>query len=281
VHARIGGIRRRRAAGAAMALVLVALAGFALTRLPGRPETLPAGSPAGPYFGDDGSSRAVEGYRGNAYFTFQGDAGWSVAGSFPGVRHVLVARCADRGDLRLANRVAAGPELVLRCRMPVGDHYEGALPIDRATYTRLLAEPPVDGPNISVRPGTPGHWTVGMLEQLFPDAMTAADVEGTLLNGFGAPSGGRIPVTVPSDLTLTRALGVTLLCGRGVRLEFTVDGHPAGVATCDDAHVDGLGLVSYAIRDPLLQQLGLRPGRISLGVRPVAPTDQWAIVSVF
>jgi hypothetical protein len=280
VRDRITVIRHRRAAGAALALVLVALAGFALARLPGRPETLPTGSPAGPYFTDDGTSRAVDGYRGSAYFAFRGDAEWSVPVSFPGLRHALVARCTDRGDLQLANRVAAGPALVLRCRVPVGDHYEGALPIDETAYTRLVGKPEGSA-TVNVRPGSPGDWTVGVLEALFPDRIGPANVAGALLSGFGAPTGGQIPVTVPTSLTTTRSLIVTFVCGRGVQLELTVDGRPAGVATCDDAHVTGPGLVSYAIGDPVLQQLGLREGqRVSLGVRPVRPTDQWAVIAI-
>jgi hypothetical protein len=58
VRSRVAGIRRRRAGGAVLALVLLALAGLVVTRLPGAPATLPAGAPAGPYFDDDGSARA-------------------------------------------------------------------------------------------------------------------------------------------------------------------------------------------------------------------------------
>ena len=153
VHTRITGIRRRRSAGAALALVLIALAGLALTRLPGRPETLPTGSPGGPYFGDDGTSRSVDGYRGTSYFTFRGGADWSVAATFPGVRHVLVARCAGPGRPATGQSDGGRPGgFVLHCRVPVGGHYEGALPLDRTAYTRLVAAPVSQGANVTCGP---------------------------------------------------------------------------------------------------------------------------------
>src|SRR5215207_7689880 len=56
VRHRIAVIRRRRAAGVALALVLIALAGAALIdRLPGRPDALPTGVPARPSLQDDGT----------------------------------------------------------------------------------------------------------------------------------------------------------------------------------------------------------------------------------
>jgi hypothetical protein len=147
VHARIGGIRRRRAAGAALALVLVALAGLALTRLPGKPETLPAGVPSGPYFDEDGGPLTVPGYRGSAYFMFSGDDSWSALVPFPWLPHVIVARCQHRGDLGLGDPGVA--ERRLSCRVPVGDHFEGAL---------LSPAGGNAGPSeVSLRPGSSDH----------------------------------------------------------------------------------------------------------------------------
>ena len=47
VRSRIGDIRRRRTAAATLVLVLIVAAGVLFTRLPGKPETLPAGAPVG------------------------------------------------------------------------------------------------------------------------------------------------------------------------------------------------------------------------------------------
>ena len=128
VRSRVAGIRRRRAVGGALVLAVLALAAVTVTRLPGAPATLPAGAPAGPYFDDDGTARAVPGYRGSGYFTFTGAAQWSLSVPVPQLAHVIVARCEHRGDLDLGD---GGPEQRLSCRVPVGDHYEGALVLAR------------------------------------------------------------------------------------------------------------------------------------------------------
>jgi hypothetical protein len=130
VRSRVGAIRRRRTAGAALALVLLAAAGLTLARLPGKPATLPAGVPAGPYFDDAGTPRSVAGYRGASYFPFSGPTTWSLPVRPFVERIVVVARCAERGDLTLADLTGPGSTPTLSCRVPVGDHYEGALLLD-------------------------------------------------------------------------------------------------------------------------------------------------------
>jgi hypothetical protein len=270
VHARVGGIRRRRTAGAALALVLVTLTGVLLTRLPGRTETLPAGVPAGPYFGDDGGSRTVSGYRGSGYFTFTGTARWSVPVSLPGL--VVVARCEHRGDLTLAG--LTGTEQRLSCRVPVGNHYEGALPVPGGGRPT-----PVD---VAVRPGSGGGWTVGLLQPLFPDRLTPANVAGSLLTGFGAPGGGRMTITVPSGVDNGVPMMVVAVCVRDVRLELTVRGLPLATLSCDDDQVSAPGLVNAEIGPGVVHALGLRGlQRVAIDVRSVGrQTDQWAVIQV-
>jgi hypothetical protein len=269
VHARITGIHRRRTAGAALVLVLLALAGALLTRLPGRPETLPAGVPSGPYFGDDGTDRSVQGYRGSAYFTFAGDATWSYAVPFPGAVHVIVVRCENRGDLTL--RDLLGADRRIGCRVAVGDHYEGALALPPAQVQSL---PPAT--DVRVEPETPGDWRVGVLEPLFPDRLTAADLAGRPLSGYSGA--GQISAVVPSDI---RSVGLQIVaeCVRGVRLEILVDDRPATTVTCTDANAIGYGAVTAQILGADLLRLGLRPlQRVQVSARQLAgPAQQWAV----
>jgi hypothetical protein len=276
VHARISGIRRHRAAGIAVALVLLALAGVALLRLPGRPETLPPAAPAGPYFSDDGESAAVPGYGGSNYFAFTGAAGWSFATQFSGLRHVIVARCERPGDLTLRGLTDAGSEATLSCRVPVGDHYEGALPLaPDATPSR-----PDGGPvstTVDLTPGSGGRWNVGVLEPLFPDRITPADVPDSLLDGFTSPAGGPITVTVPGNFRYTRRVTVVAQCVRGVQLAVTVAGRRAGLVDCAAGRPVVYGVVYGSVSDPSLVAFQ----RVRLDFRQVAgPSGQWAVVGV-
>ena len=270
VHARIGGIRRRRAAGAALALVLVVLAGLALIRLPGKPETLPAGAPTGPYFGEDGGPLTVPGYRGGSYFMFTGDDSWSLLVPFPHLPHVIVARCQHPGDLRLD--AAGAAQRRLSCRVPVGDHFEGAL---------LSPAGASAGPSeVSLRPGSGGNWSIGILQPLFPERITPANVRGSLLAGFGSPSGGRVTVTLPSFLDASTPMAVMAVCVRDVRLALSIAGRTLTVLSCNDESVSGPGLVTAQVPAETVRRLGLRGlQRVTIDVRSVGrQTDQWAIL---
>jgi hypothetical protein len=279
VRSRVHGIRQRRTAGVALALVLLAAAGLTLARLPGKPATLPAGVPAGPYFDDAGTPHSVAGYRGASYFPFSGPTTWSLPVRPFVERVVVVARCAERGDLILADLTGPGSTPTLSCRVPIGDHYEGALLLDPRRVAGAGAQESTVA-TVRLRPGSGGGWAVGLLEPLFPDRISADNVPGSQLDGFTSPGGGRIPVTVPSDFRFPRGLFVTVVCVRDVRLQLTLDGRAAGVVVCDDASVEVYGLVTFAIREPVVT--GLRGGqRVSLDVRPVGRrTDQWAVISV-
>lgn len=278
LRSRVAGIRRRRTVGAALALVLLAAGGLALARLPGKPVTLPAGAPAGPYFDDAGTSRTVPGYRGRGYLTFSGAATWSLAVRPFVERVVVVARCAERGDLTLTDLTGPGSAPKLSCRVPVGDHYEGALVLDPKRVAG--ADQGSTATTVRLRAGSGGTWAVGLLEPLYPDRFSPADVSGSLLDSFTSPDGGRIPVTVPNDFRFGHGLFVTVVCVRDVRLQLSVDGRAAGVLVCDDAHTESYGLVTFAIGEPAVS--GLRAGqRVSLDVRPVGRrTDQWAVIGV-
>jgi hypothetical protein len=269
VHARVTGVRRRRTAGVALVLVLLALTGALFTRLPGRPETLPAGVPAGPYFGDDGTDRSLPGYRGSAYFSFTDDATWSYAVQIPGLTQVVVARCEHPSDITF--RRLLGQDRRLSCRVPVGDHYEGAVRL-----APVQVENPPPATDVRVEPGAPGDWRVGVLEPLFPDRLTADDLAGRPLTGYSGP--GRIPAVVPSDLR-SGVLSIIVDCVRGIRLEILVDGRPATTVACTDANVIGYGAVNAVIPAADVQRLGLRPlQRIQVSARQLAgPAHQWAV----
>lgn len=278
VHSRVAAIRRRRTAGAALALVLVTLTGLALARLPGRAETLPAGAPAGPYFGEDRSAQSVPGYRGSGYFSFRGTDAWAFLPPVPPLPQVIVASCEERGELTLRNLTGPGSQQRLSCRVPVGDHFEGALPLRTGQV--------VSGPGqlvpvtVDLAAGSGGAWRIGVLEPTYPQRLTAADLGRYLLDGFTSPAGGTVPVVLSSNIQFTRGLTVFATCVRGVQLRMTLAGRDAGALTCDDKSSHAYGLAQHSITERVVA--GLRSGqRVTLEVRPVGPrNDQWAIIDV-
>jgi hypothetical protein len=275
VHARVAGIRRRRTAGAALVLVLLALAGALLTRLPGRPETLPAGVPAGPYFDDDGQERQIPDFRRVSPLTFSGTASWDAVYAPTSIRHVVVASCDRPGDLVL--RGIGDRDRRLSCRVPVGDHHEGAL---------LLPEDPLlmsDMHRVDLIPGSGGEWTVSLLQKLYPEQLSQGDLSAALLSGLGSPGGGQFTVTIPSTIDDAHALMVIGECLRGVRLQLSIGGRPLVDFRCDDAHLAEAGLpVTAQVTAETIRALGLRGlQRVTIDVRSIGrQTDQWAIFQV-
>lgn len=273
VHARIGGIRRRRAVGTALALVLIVAGGVLFIRLPGRPVTLPAGVPAGPYFGDDGRPAPVRGYYGGRYETVRPNAVWSSLE--PGFRTVVVARCDRPGDLALRSQPEQRPvEQRLRCRVPVGDHFEGALPLDPGLNDAGLFGVTADGPSS-------GTWKAGLLVALYPDRLSPGELTGALLDGVGHPAGGSFSVGNPITPPPAHGLAIQVRCVRDVRLEFRVSGRLLTTVACDDdATVRPAGPVSVLVPERTLTAFGLpRTPVVTIEVRSTGrQTDQWAVV---
>lgn len=280
VRSRIGAVRRRRTAATTLALVLVVAAGVLVTQLPGAPRTLPAGAPPGPYFTSGAEPVSVRGYHGGQYFTFSGDSTWYTA-PVDASRTVVVARCEHRGDLVLRDGAGAGPELRLSCRVPVGDHWEGARPLD-AAQTRTILGATSSGAAVTVRPSSAGLWSVGVLEPLYPDAISRQQVR-QYFNGFDHPAGGPYRITVPGTLGDAHGFGISVYCVQDVRLEFRVSGRLLATAACSgDATAVQSGGMSVFVPERTATALGLRPGRpATLDVRSTGrQTGQWALLGV-
>lgn len=290
VRSRVRTTRRRRTAGAALSLVLLALAGFGLTRLPGSPDALPTGVPPGPWFTENGRVAPIPGYTYADMVQLTGpDQRFSLSSGQP-LRRLVVVRCAERGTLDMRNLGPGGPTLRVDCSRPAGDAFEGAAILEPDAVERLWAQ--VSGPsieNIGYVPSSAGQWFVVFLDAIAPERLPPWDSpERLLLDGANGPAGGTVTVTIPKYRI---ALGVgshfspSAQCVEGVRLTLTARGGPFGELRCDQDSGLQRGWVSTDSTDvqkSTLDRLGLRPGdRVALTVRSTGrQTDQWRLVSL-
>jgi hypothetical protein len=285
VHARVTGIRRRRAVATTLALVLVVAAGVLFTRLPGAPETLPAGVPAPPWFDDKGQVRALPGW------SFH-NAGLEITGSDtvrgvpifdPGTetRYLVMTWCERKGDLTIRN-TENGENVVARCRTRVGDHFEGATVVTPEQAARLSALSARDPSSVEMTPGSPGRWIVGGQQARAPERLPDnVDIGGPwLADGRRTPDGTTVRITVPQRFQLQ------VECVAGVRLAFRVPAGELGSLTCDptapaDARVSDMeaGRITLTVTAQDLSRLGLRRGQqVALTVsRSGTETNQWRI----
>jgi hypothetical protein len=289
VHSRIAGIRRRRIAGAALGLVLLALAGLAVLRLPGANDSLPPGVPAPPYFDDTGRT-IVPGYSTELVpMELAGRPSDRLVPDMPGdFRYLVVMRCARPGELTFRNLVN-DQSIEVDCSHPVGDHFEGAAAIDAAASRTLLAEGP-GASNVRFEPGAPGQ-LVTLLKSHDPDRLSRWSDPGSrpLAEGTRTRAGTTVPITVPPA---RRGVGVsmtlTVECVAGVRLDLSVPTGALGTADCDPTRgapnlPDMLdGRVQIILAPPNLARLGLRPGqRVLLTIRSAGrDTDQWRVYPI-
>jgi hypothetical protein len=287
VRSRITGIRRRRIAGTALGLVLVALAGLAVLRLPGTNESLPPGVPAPPYF-DDLGRPVVPGYTpvrtARDFIAQEGHlviAGWGADYT----RLLIVARCEvpGTGTVRRTN----GPRFEVDCSRRVGDHFEGVTALDPGQSAALF-DGSRGGPDIFFGPGSAGDWVIAVMHGDAPESLPPHPDRGAVLLADGArtPAGTTVPMTVPparissDDPRAEIAMGLTVECVAGVQLTFAVPTGVLGIATCDPFGQelrDGK-LAVYVTKDRLAA-LGLRPGdRAPLTIRSTRlQTDQWRV----
>jgi hypothetical protein len=289
IHSRIRTFRRRRIAGTALGLVLLALASLLVLRLPGANESLPPGVPAPPYFDDIGRP-AVPGYTAVSHtYDLTAPLEDIIPGRGDGYsRHLIVARCEKTGVGTVRN--LAGPYVTVDCSRRVGDHFEGVAVVDPAQAKELLAEGPSkpypSGLNVRVEPGSPGRWVVAILQSNAPESLPPWSDPGSrpLVEGPHTPDGTTVEITVPAR----GGVGVTVECVAGVRLDFSVPTGALGTADCDPTRT-----VLPALPDMLdgrvqiflganLARLGLRPGqRVPLTIRSVGrDTDQWRVYPI-
>lgn len=281
IRSRITATRRRRVAGAALGLVLLALASLLVVRFPGTNESLPPGVPAPPYF--DGIYPRVAGYS-----TEVGPVGPidldrpeeryvpAVRGDF---RYLVVARCARRGVLTFRNLVNDQSREV-DCSQPVGDHFEGAAAIDPAAARTLLATGS-EVSNVRFEPGAAGQEASLLMSNAADRLRPWSDPRSPPL-AQGADTTVEIVIpgyrgTKPDG---TDSLALTVECVAGVRIEFSVPTGPLGTADCDPRADTMLhGMVAVGVTRAELDRLGLRTGqRVPLTIRSVGrETDQWRV----
>ena len=275
VRARITGIRRR-VAGAALGLVLVALAGLAVLRLPATDESLPPGVPAPPWFDDLGRVGQLPGFQLQVIDR-------PLAGPTP-VMHLtavntvhevlLLAWCERPGDLTVRNPVSGSTEVV-RCRIPVGDHHEGALllPPERA---ELLGETgPDQVENIVAEPGSAGRWYLSIARAIRPTRLTTG-VRDVLAEGRETTVSVMVPTEPPGpDVPPDYGFSITAECVEGVELAVSTRGVELGTISCrPDSDPPG-----FDVSEARLRELGIRRGdRLPLTIRSVGrDTDQWRV----
>lgn len=284
VRHRITRVRRRRAAAGALALVLLALTGTLLTRLPGRPDALPVGVPPGPYFTAPGLPAVVPGYNDVSSRPYEFDGPVDEMALTPvtdGLRYLVVVRCERAGVLTLQNRAPGSSLVRVNCSERAGDHLEGLLELD-AAQARSVFEQRRDTINLRLTPGSPGRWKVTLLESKAADTLLATRFEGPpLVDGTRTPDGGTFPLTVRAG----GAVQVGVDCAAGVVLELTVPGGTLAVADCnplvprDDPAEFSSGTLRLLVPPGDVARVGLRVGRtVQVTVRPTGrDTDQWRI----
>jgi hypothetical protein len=290
VHTRIGVLRRRRVAGAALGLVLVVLAGLLVARFPRSNESLPPAAPvpSPPYF-DTPGLMTVPGYSPLVLAAELHRALESYVPAQPGdFRYLVVVRCVRESELTFRH-LAEGPRLTVRCSHRVGDHYEGAAAFDAEAARTLLAERSGDrgvASNVAFEPGADGQ-KAGLMMSNDPDRLRPWPDPGSqpLAEGTRTPDGTTVDITIPGYRGTrpdgSDALFLVAECVAGVRLDFSVPAGGLGTADCDPLAPNRMdrGRVMVRVTREELDRLGLRTGqRVPLTIRSVGrDTDQWRV----
>ena len=293
VRARISGIRRRRAAGAGFALVLIALAGLLLTRLPGRPDALPTGVPPGPwYVGQPFGLAVVPGWATVDTIEVDGPVDWFDPISNAPFGYLVVLRCERPGSVVVRNLNRGGPSIVVPCDRRQGGHLEGVARIEPDDAQRLLAQVPDAATNVRFEPDGTGATLVTLMRARAREPLQPWVDEGPpLVEGVRHPAGTTFGITVPGRVGVSGVtIGITVDCVAGVRLEFTGPAGALATVTCDPLAAgppgspEGMreGRQTVYIPADQVARAGLRPGRPArLTVRSVGrDTDQWRVAFV-
>jgi hypothetical protein len=287
VRSRVRTIRRRRGVGAALVLVLLAVAGAVLTQLPGRPDALPPAErkvPAPPYF--RGEVPKVPGYSFTAVRPISGPEDiFLLASPPPPVRQLIVVRCPRPGSLVVRN--TDGATKTVPCDRRVADHAEGATMLDPGEGDRLFAESSVPT-NVRLEPTGPGNWIVAILDAPAPDELPplGSEPERPVVNGVDHPDGkATVTFTVPRPPANSDPLygfSINLECLQGVRLELTLPGGALPTLGCDAEHGLTRGQLGVEITKAEMARRGLRVGdRATLSIRSVGPRrDQWRLYPI-
>ena len=287
VRSRIRTIRRRRGVGAALVLVLLAVAGAVLTRLPGRPDALPPADrnvPAPPYF--RGEVPKVPGYIFTAVRPISGPEDYLLfASPPPPVRQLIVVRCPRPGSLVVRN--TDGTTKTVPCDRRVADHAEGATMLYPGEGDRLFAQSS-EVNNVRLEPSGPGNWIVAVLDAPAPDELPAlaSEPERPVENGADHPKGqASFTFTVPKpppNSDPPYGFSINLECLQGVRFELTLAGGALPTLVCDAEHGLTRGQLGVEITKAEMARRGLRVGdRVTLTIRSVGPhRDQWRLYPI-
>jgi hypothetical protein len=281
VRSRIRTTRRRRTAGTALGLVLLAVAGFGATRPPGSPDSLPT---AASYFRPTGQL-VVPGYTEVEIFELRRQEDLLLLTGPGPFDMAVVVRCEEPGTLLVRNLAPGGPSITVDCRDRQGDHFEGVAKISAEGGDHLFARLPDLAANLRLAPGSTGAWTAAVLRANAAEPLQPwTDQKPPVLDGARSPGGGTFRVGAPNRAEL--GLAVSVDCVAGVKIELSVPGGVVGTADCDPTReptngVDGMrnGRVMVTITTAAAARLGIRPGRpVSVTARSVGrPTDQWRI----
>jgi hypothetical protein len=281
VRSRISTIRRRRVAGTALGLVLVAVAGLlVLVKLPGRNESLPAGVPKPPYFTEIGKPKVV-GYLEKLDET-SSDTGHGMTLLNTGRNqyrpYLVVAWCSRPGVIHLS--VPVGPVGDVQCKTRVDDHFEGALAVTSADGDRLFVLGRNAAFTATVRAdGAGDRWRLAVLRRDLPDQLPDRGSSfRPLVDGARDPDGGTFRFTVPRPAGDSVAFAFMVECIEGVALTFSVPAGELATARCEPgALVSTTGQV--LVQQETVARFGLRPGQtVLVTVRASGrDTDQWRV----
>jgi hypothetical protein len=276
IHARLGRIRRRRAATALGVALTLGGGLFAVALLPAQDRSSSLAVPRPPYF--DGV-RPIDpaGYQYIGGIDFTQPRGILVVGH--GHRPALLAaHCQRAGVLQV--RASSGSSDV-PCNIRVGGGYEGAVLLRTDDAAGFLAMSPTGLDNLQLQANSSGNWEFAVFEAILPDRLQPYSPNTRpLLDGTEHPGGGVFTLDVTAVLGSRRGDWSFLVeCVEGIRLVFRTAGQELATATCSPENAKNTGDVLALVSARRSADLGLRSGqRIEVTVeRSGRASDQWRV----